>query len=213
MAHLIPHRGLRQLLQALVLVGVALSTATTARGGTLEGQVFDRQGMPLPGITVQVVLRTSPSIFQAPREEKEVRRATTDSQGFFKLDLGSGTLPGRLVLRCHDPEHWDFVRYTPPPDRDITGRMNPQGRAIANCLVEDAPGWAGLFREIQRAGGPDTEKGKILRRLGMPPEKVALEGGGEEWRYPGAIFVFQGERLTATRQAGKPVPAAEKETR
>lgn len=175
---------------------------------SVEGQVFDREGQPLAGIRVEVhEMTTSLSLPGLERQGKQRLLATghTDGQGFFRLDLGSGPFHGRVLLECGSPDNWDRVRYAPPAPRDITRDLRRSSRAVQTVLVEDASGWAELVASIARAGGPETKRGKILRRYGHPRETVTLEDGRVEWRYPNVTYVFQGDTLVESRHRDHPL--------
>jgi hypothetical protein len=195
--------GSRRLLAAAVVLLLGGSAALAA---VIEGQIFDRDGRPLAGLTVQVIERTGggpiPGL-AAPEKVQEIGRAESDPRGFFRVELGSRTLNGQILVRCHDPEKWDRVRYAPPLDRDATRALAGRGRAVVTCLVEDAAGWAELAREIERSGGPESDRGRILRRMGAPPETVVQKAGQVEWRYPEVVYVFRDGVLVDTRRAGE----------
>jgi len=169
-----------------------------ASSRAVVGQAFDREARSLSGIPVRLVQRTEtqelpwkPVIV----DQREVARALTDAGGFFSIDLSGVSLSGTLLMRCGDPARWDAVRYATPADRDVTSLVRRDAPTVINCVVDDAPGWAELVREIRRVGGLGTPKGKVLREHGRPPETVTLLDGVEEWRYPDARFRFHGAEL------------------
>lgn len=197
----VPRRSLR--LEALLCALAAAAIAPAAAAATIDGQVFDRDGQPLAGITVRVIEQRGGG-FLAPKRgavnEVEVAQATTDRHGFFTIDLGPRSLRGTYVVRSFDPGRWDRLRYGLPLDRDVTEQLEDDGRAIVACPVPDAPGWVELAREIARVGGVETDRGRILRRQGLPPETVAQNDGVTLWRYPGVVYTFRDGALVDTRQ-------------
>jgi len=86
--------------------------------------------------------------------------------------------------------------------REATLDLRREGRAIVNCLVRDASGWRELAHEIARNGGPQSKRGQILRRYGMPPERLTRADGRVEWRYASVTYVFEGDTLVEARRHG-----------
>ncbi|MCU0224771.1 MAG: hypothetical protein MUF27_12055 [Acidobacteria bacterium] len=185
----------------------AAATATPARPvekipppakTLIEGQAFDRSGASLPGFAVRLTLRTeAASLPWKPVvvTERVVASAVTDAAGFFSLALADADLEGSLLLRCGDPAKWDAIRYAPPVEYEVSTRVRRGRAAVFNCIPGDAAGWPELAREINRAGGLKSPRGKVLRAHGLPPETVTLVDGVIEWRYPGAVFRFRGAEL------------------
>ncbi len=164
----------------------------------IEGQAFDRSGASLPGFAVRLTLRTeTASLPWKPVvvTERVVASAVTDAAGFFSLALADADLEGTLLLRCGDPAKWDAIRYAPPVEYEVSSRIRRGRAAVFNCIPGDAAGWPELAREINRAGGLKTPRGKVLRARGLPPETVTLVDGVVEWRYPGAVYRFRGAEL------------------
>lgn len=202
-------------LAALILV------APAALGAVVEGQIFDRKGSPLSGVPVRVVERTGGGPFPSlaePEREVEVAHDTSDSRGFFRIDLGPRAFRGQVVVRCYDPRKWDVLRYAPSEDRDITRALSDRDHVVVTLLIEDAKGWPALAREISRVGGQESDRGRILRRYGMPPETVIQKDGQAEWRYQNVVYVFRDGVLVDTRRpvladrppAGTPSPTGGK---
>jgi hypothetical protein len=185
--------------------------ASLAWASTIEGQIFDRDGKPLAGAVVRVVETAGGGFLPSasgPAEGREVARVAADRHGFFKFDLGPRTIRGPVLVRCHDDANWDRLRYATPPDKDVAAALRGRGRAVVACLVGDAPGWAALSREIARVGGSESDRGRVLRRMGLPPETFVGKDGQVEWRYPGAVYAFRdGILVTAKETAGRTPPA------
>ena len=186
--------------------------ASLAGASTIEGQIFDRDGKPLAGAVVRVVESAGGSLF-APAggagEEREVARVAADRHGFFLFDLGPRTIRGPILVRCHDEATWDRARYAAPPDKDVGAALRERGRAVVACLVNDAPGWPALSREIARVGGPESDRGRVLRRMGLPPETFVGKDGHIEWRYPGAVYAFRDGILVTASEKPERTPPAE----
>jgi hypothetical protein len=187
------------LLAAGCAVAVLCLTAPSL-AAEVRGQVFDASGDALEGVTVAVFeqARGGRSVFggsEQPPEPTRVASDETDAQGLYRIELGARKFTGEVFVRCVGGPGWDDLRYALPEPRDI-GRELRRGKDVsATFRVEDAPGWHELQREIERVGGLDSKRGKILRRRGMPPETLTTVDGRVEWRYPGVTFVFDGEEL------------------
>jgi len=185
--------------------------ASLAWASTIEGQIFDRDGKPLAGAVVRVVESSSGGFFAPANgagEEREVARVAADRHGFFKFDLGPRTVRGPVLVRCHDEANWDQLRYAAPPDKDVGPALRERARAVVACLVNDAPGWPALSREIARVGGSESDRGRVLRRMGLPPETFVGTDGQIEWRYPGAVYAFRdGILVTSGEKPARTAPA------
>ncbi|RMG48482.1 MAG: hypothetical protein D6718_01740 [Acidobacteria bacterium] len=192
-------RGARPLTALPVLAATAI--AALAQGAVVEGQVFDDAGRPVPGVVVQVVAQQAGFLQRLtgkPPRATEVGRAVTDDSGLFRIELPSAPLHGRLFAWCGATGPWDGLRYERPAPRDITRDLR-RGHASVVFRLPDAHAWAELRREIDRAGGPESARGRILRHHGLPPERVVGLDGREEWIYPGVTYVFSGGELVETR--------------
>jgi hypothetical protein len=182
------------------------ATATLALGGTIEGQVFDRQGQPLAGVFVEVLHVSTPaplSLERGERKQTRLARAETGEAGFFRVDLRETPARGEIFVRCDVSEGWDGLRYAAPEPDEVGDALRARGYAVAALLAEDARGWPELRREIERAGGPRTKRGTILRSHGLPPETLTTVEGRTLWRYPHVTYVFEGETLVETRREAR----------
>lgn len=198
---------------ALLALGLGLALPAAARAATVEGQLFDRSGAPLAGVSVAVLERTggNPLGLGGPAVDETLGSVSTDRQGFFAFDTGPRSVRGRVIVRVAGGAGWDARRFVAPVDRDVTAPLRDRGRAVVAIPVDDAPGWTELQREIVRVGGPESDRGRILRSQGMPPETVAQNDGVVEWRYPGVSYLFKDGALVDTRRAA-PAPAGAQET-
>ncbi len=165
---------------------VLLATLPALAAG-VDGQVFDGEGQPLRGVVVRIVQAPPAPLFprrdgETPREV-EISRATTDSGGFFHLDLGGWVPRGRILLRVGDLGPWDVLRYARPAPRDLTADIRRRGSATVAVRVADAPGWPDLRAALERVGGAGTPLGRLLRRYGFPRTIVADASGRLEYDF------------------------------
>ncbi len=207
--------GLSPCAAIAVVAAVAVLAAAGASGpalaGTVEGQAFDREGRPLAGVTVALLERSGGGLLsRSPAQEQVLLRVRTDAQGFFAFDTGPREVRGKVVVRCADGPGWDALRYAAPGEVEVTRGLRDRGRAVVSCVAEDAPGWRALAQEIERVGGPGSDRGQVLRRHGLPPETVTAADGSVEWRYPGgAVFAFRDGALVRAPEAPGESGAAE----
>jgi hypothetical protein len=191
-------RRLRLLSVACALTLICVGAPVLA--AEVRGQVFDSSGEPLAGVTVAVFETEGGgrSVFggsEPAPEPTRVASTQTNEQGLYTIELGARQFGGDVFVRCVGGPGWDDLRYALPKPRDVTRELRDGKDVSATFRVRDAPGWHELQREIQRAGGPNSKRGKILRRRGLPPETLTTVEGRVEWRYPGVTFVFEGEEL------------------
>ncbi|UCF67012.1 MAG: hypothetical protein JSV80_14695 [Acidobacteriota bacterium] len=188
----------------LVLLPGGLTVAAAVPAATIEGQIFDRDAVPLAGVTLRVLTQRSTALDRLtgqPSDAREVARGVTDDQGFFRIVVDDPPAHTRLWVLCDAKAGWDRVRYALPEPRDVARRLRRDGHAVLALAVEDAPGWPDVAHEIKRSGGVRSPRGSVLRRYGLPPEMVTQIDGREQWRYPEVTFVFDRERLVETHPA------------
>jgi hypothetical protein len=182
-------------------------TGARAAAAAIEGQVFDGDGVSLSGVRVVLVHEPAAGLFTASDEKPEpsvVADTRTDEAGFFRLSVPA-ELPrgGTLEVRVRPTRQWDHLRYAPPAPMRLDDEARRGGTEIVTIVVEDARAWREIEREIRRVGGADTDRGRLLRRLGLPPEVVARADGRIEWRYPDVTYVFQDAELVETRRSSR----------
>lgn len=191
-------RGVRAALAVAVLVLVT----GAAGAATIEGQVFDTSGEPLGDVDILVVQQRGGSIIPGldrPTDEKTWARGKTDDKGFFRIDVQLPPRRGRVLVRIA-PDGWDDVRYVRPQDVNVTKPLRRHQWAAANFLVAETEDWPRVVREIRRVGGLDTDRGRVLRRHGLPAEREEAGEGSVVWAYPGVSFVFRDGELVKTRR-------------
>jgi hypothetical protein len=183
---------------ALVLGACFLVPSVEA--AQVRGQVFDASGEPIAGVKVAVVEVEGGGrgVFggdETAPEELRVASDRTDQQGLFEIELGARSFSGDVFVRCVPGPGWDGLRYALPDPKEVTRELRRGEDVSATFRVDDAVGWRELKREIERVGGRDSKRGKILRKRGHPPEVLTTVDGREEWRYPGVTFVFEAGEL------------------
>jgi len=180
--------------RSLLLVASVLCFAAASGAGEvgeeprviLEGQVFDTSGSPVPGVPVRVLMSRrvlALTDFSLRDEFAEGPATRTGATGFFRLELTAHPDYDFYYLRFYDTTTFDAVRFALPRDEDITDRVRDRRDVIVQRQLDDAPHWPAVRREVQRVGGVDSPRGRILRTLGLPDDVVRLPDGRSEWRY------------------------------
>ena len=163
---------------------------------TIEGQVFDAEGNAVAGAPVRLLMtrRLITLTELSLRDEfAEGPSTRTDEAGFFRIDLRPDPDYDYYYLRFYDRTSFDAVRYALPADEDLTGKLRAGQSVIVQRRLLDAPNWPALVRELERVGGAQSPRGRILRSLGLPDDVVSRRGGATEWRYEraGVRYVIQ----------------------
>jgi hypothetical protein len=128
---------------------------------------------------------------------------TTDENGYFTFDLPRPRGYQFWFVRFADREHLDPVRYVTPEDVEITPDVRRSRVAQVQMTIKDHPDWPEVERLISEAGGESTQRGAILRTLGLPEKRsVSQDTGEEEWWYftRGVLYTFKDGQPTGSRR-------------
>jgi len=201
--------GSRRLVMAgvmgLLLVGCA--TVEIREPRVVTGRVTDESGQPMAGTPVVIVGRSLDLV--ASRMEYDERgrkeaRTTTDSQGQYRIEFAPASLGNNFYLFFYDKTGFDRVKYRQPDPLDITPLLERDRMVTVNQVLQFQPAWTEVQRQIAYYGAT-SDRGKILRRFGLP-DKRGTSGTGPEaadvwWYYAdGASYWFTGDKLTRTQE-------------
>jgi hypothetical protein len=207
-------------LALLAAVGIA-SLARAARNETIvrvRGQVTDASGAPVPGHTVRLIKTRTVYKMKAPRSQAQMAEETrvrTDAEGAFEFQFPLDPAFHAYFVRFYDPALFDSVKYVVPKDAEIS-RLVEKGIAIeARTVLQMNPDWPQV-RALVEEYGAASNRGQILRSLGLPKMKEPLEEGRELWVFDaaGISYVIEGDKVVETRKSdtaprrGEPVPAS-----
>jgi len=206
------HRRSAALVAALcALVGLSAPPWPDAAFGAekrarAQGRVLTSTGDPLAGWPVMLI-STQRYLELGSRKSGgrvvTVGSAVTDASGYFSFDVPKEKGYQFWFLRFVDPSHLDPVMYLPPEDVEITADIRRGRVASVEKSIAWHPDWAEVQRRIEEQGGEATEKGKILRAIGLP-EKTQHDpvSGVEEWWYftKGILYTFRGSESAGTRR-------------
>ena len=209
-------RGARTLVAAWI-AGVVLAGCATVeirQPRVVTGQVTDESGRPVANSSVVILGRTLDLVTRRmeyeERERQEVR-GRTDAEGRYRIEFVPATVGNNFFIFFYDKTGFDRVKYRPPEPLDITQLLERDRTLIVNQVLRFHPAWTEVDRQIAFYG-PDSEKGRILRKHGLA-EKRETSGTGdaaaEVWWYyaDGVSYWFTGEKLLRTHEF-TPIPGA-----
>ena len=199
------------------IVGVVLAGCATVevrQTRVVTGQITDESGRPVANTPVVIVGRRLDLVTRRmeyeERERQEVR-GRTDAEGRYRIELVPAAVGNNFFIFFYDKTGFDRVKYRPPEPLDITQLLDRDRTLIFNQVLRFHPAWTEVERQIAFHGA-DSEKGRILRKHGLP-EKRETSGTGdaaaEVWWYyaDGMSYWFTGEQLTRTHEF-TPIPGA-----
>ena len=166
---------MRRAVPAVALL-LALSMSASVWAGwakpkrlVVRGQVTEESGAGVEGIPIRVLATRRVVKFltiESQPAEKELVSTVSGANGFYELEVPKVRDHDFYFLRFHDA-HFDAVRYSTPPDIEITGWINKRRPVVQDVRLTSAPGWDAVRRLVDLYGA-DTTRGKIIRQLGVP---------------------------------------------
>jgi len=200
------------LVALILLFGAPAAGAAEPAPVVLHGTVRDQSGAPLADYPVRLIkTKTTLNLlhFGTGTQLAEAARAQTDAEGRWELKVAPDPQFDYFYLRFYDPKTFDPVRYRVPADVDVTKRIRQKPEVVVDAVIGDHPDWStvqGLLKEL----GPDSNRGKILRRLGLPErrETVGTPGGRENWWYyaQGICYQLQADSVLKIRRFDPVLP-------
>jgi hypothetical protein len=171
----------------------------------IHGTVVDAAGKPLAGYPVRLIkTKTTLNLlhFSTGSRHEDYARTETDAEGRFELKALPDPKFDYFYLRFYDPKTFDPVRYSVPADVNITKSFKSKTDVQADALIRDHPDWAKVQSMVAEFG-PDSNRGKILRSLGLPEKRQAFPEtpGKEYWWYyaKGLCYQLQGDQVLNKR--------------
>ena len=207
------HPGRRPFGVAAGLFLAAASIAPVAWAARLEtvvtvrGAVTDATGAAVPGHSVRLIKTRTVYKFKTPRSQDqgvEEKRVRTDAEGNFELEFTLDPAFHAYFVRFYDPAQFDGVKYRLPEDLEITRQASSGGTVVAHAVLQLQPDWPQVKALIAEYG-PASNRGQILRALGLPKLKETLGEGRELWIFEaaGVSYVIDGDRVVETRRTGR----------
>jgi hypothetical protein len=201
--------GSRKLMMAVLigLVVVGCATVQIRETRVVTGRVTDASGQPVAGTPVVIVARSLELVTTRMEYQERGRkeaRAGTDAQGQYRIEFVPASLGNDFSLFFYDKTTFDRVKYRQPEPLDITSMLDRRRSVTVNQVLQFQQSWAEVQRQITYYGA-DSDRGKILRRHGLP-EKRDRSGSGAEasdiwWYYAdGVSYWFTGGKLARTQE-------------
>ncbi len=179
----------------------------------VTGTVTDESGQPVAGSPVVVVgrsLELATTRMEYEEHGRQEVQATTDAQGHYRLEFIPATLGNNFYVFFYGQQGFDGVKYRRPEPLDITELLRRDRTVTLNQVLRYAPTWPEVERQVAFYG-PNSDRGKILRKNGLPDRREPAGTGGpgsEVWWYDaaGISYWFTGDKLTSTHTF-QPIPA------
>lgn len=192
-------------LLGLLLVGCATVDIREAR--TVTGRVTDEAGGPVAGTPVVIIGRSLDLVARRMEYEERGRkeaRTTTDSQGHYRIEFVPANLGNDFYLFFYDKTGFDRVRYRQPEPLEITSLLKRGRTVTVNQVLQLQQSWTEVQRQIVYYGA-NSDRGKILRRYGLPEKRETSRSGAEAadvwWYYADGVgYWFAGDKLTRTQE-------------
>lgn len=200
----------------LMLAASAHTLFAEGKHVVAQGRVLSPSGEGMAGWPVQVIA-TQRYIelkrFATGGDMVTAARATTDASGYYAIDVPKDRHFQFWFLRFVEAGQLDTVKYLYPEDVEITADVRRGRVAAVDKTIKLNPDWPEVERRIGEAGGESTERGRILRSLGLPEKHVRDElTGADEWWYftRGILYTFHGSQPAVERrfEPVKPPPDA-----
>lgn len=194
------------LVTALLSAAVAgCATATVREARVVSGRVTDEAGRAVANSPVVVVARQLDLTIRLSYVEvsRQELKTTTDAQGRFRLEFVPERLGNNFFLFFYG-DGFDGVQYRRPESLDVTQRLDREREVRIDQVLRFHPDWPEVQRLLLEVGA-DSERGRILRRLGLPEKREVFRAAGEEtetwWYYAkGVSYKFAGGALAGTYQ-------------
>ena len=172
----------------------APSLAAPAPRVEIRGRITDGAGHGLPDVAVRFLQgRRDFKMLQWEYEDNVLQDVVTrtDEHGFFEAILAPDPEYRFFWLRFFEGASFDAVRYRRPEDLEITDQVRQGRPVIRSVVLEDHPDWVQVEAWLERLG-PDSARGQVVRRLGIPDRREKVNGVESFWyRKTATIYRFQ----------------------
>jgi hypothetical protein len=193
-------------LAIVFVVGLAACATVEIRDTrVVTGTVRDESGQPVTNSPIVVVGRSLDLVTTRMEYEERGRqevRTTTDGQGHYRLEFVPARLGNDFSLFFYDKTGFDGVKYKQPEPLDIGALLKRDRTVTVNQVLQYTTAWPEIERQIAFYGA-DSDRGKILRKNGLPDRREPAGAGGpasEVWWYYayGISYWFAGDTLSST---------------
>ena len=212
-----PSRGARSAARVLAAVFLAAISAGTLSAVekrlVVQGRVLSAQGEGMAGWPVHLIgtqRYLELKSYTSGGAVGVVASTKTDENGYYSFDVPRDHTYQYWFLRVMDREHLDPVRWVTPDDVEVTTDLRRGRVAQVDMTIRPHPDWPQVEKMIGEAGGETTQRGRILRTLGLPEKQSRDEvSGEEEWWYftHGIMYTFKDLKPTGSRRFEPVTPA------
>ncbi len=178
--------------------------AQEARKILIQGKVVDSAGTPIEDFPVGLIVEReviNVSNFSKSVTKRKVFTTKTDKSGEFYFTWEPDDYFNRFYVNYYVSKEFDDVRFLVPeePKVDISNTIG-KGRNYTGQLVINYHHEWFRVRDMIDSLGPESDKGKVLRKWGLYERETIEEMSGTKytfwWYYTkGKSFKFVGEKL------------------
>ena len=189
---------------ALLAAPAAALAGQPPPSATVRGSVADTSGDPVMGLTVRLLKTRTVRQFKAPKSKDQVveeARGRTNEKGEFQIDFTLDPEFHAYFVRFYDPKLFDSVKYQLPPDMEISRQVELGGIVETHVVLKTQPDWPQVKALVDEYGSA-SQRGQVIRTLGLPTRKETLPEGRELWVFEpaGIAYVIAGERIIETHR-------------
>jgi hypothetical protein len=206
----------------IAILAMACAAATPLLAGSddrvpvveVHGTVTDASGAPVANQWVRLLktrrIRNAPGGKSREQDVEEARTRTNDV-GAYRFEVQVDYTFPYWFVRFYDPKEFDSVKYQLPQDADVSRAVRDGVGVDASSVFRFHPDWDRVRKEVDQVGAA-SQRGQILRSLGLPARRTPGEDGREVWDYPalGLAYVLQDDKVVEVRHGEPQAPAEDK---
>ena len=200
-------------LAALLAAAPGAGAASPDPAVVVKGSLTEVNGTPAAFQTVRLIKTRkirSVSDRKARAQEVEEARTRTDASGGFRFEIPSDPEFPFWFVRFYDPNEFDAVKYVLPTDADVSRAVHDGYGIEVSAILNFHPDWPKVKALVDQYG-PGSQRGQILRSLGLPTRQEPRDEGKELWVYSasGVSYLLEGDKVLETRRGKSSGDAAQ----
>lgn len=194
------------LLAALLAAAPGAGAASPDPAVVVKGSLTEANGTPAAFQTVRLIKTRKVrgvSDRKARAQEVEEARTRTDASGSFRFEIPADPQFPFWFVRFYDPNEFDTVKYLLPSDADVSRAVHDGYGIEVSAILKPHPEWPKVKALVDQYG-PGSQRGQILRSLGLPTRQEPRDEGKELWVYSGAgvTYLLEGDKVLETHRKG-----------